>query len=327
MKIAVYQTIIGTGGGNDQVLFSLLEKLKDKDVTVFCEYHKIDLPVKIVQLLPFKLPFFGLYQNLLRIKTPKIFSKFDEIHVLTGNMIYNTTKVSMTYYNQNNFGNIITGGKYEKGFWKMYYFPYSILLKRFKKQIKKSNVKFISNSNYASKKLMQDFGISSTVQYPTLKDEFVNLDLKSGLITLSRFSPEKNLGFTLKVFDKLGGGKVYANVNFANTTYYNKLSSNSRSAFHINEERKQIIFALASAKVYFHSAVETFGISVVEAMLSGCIPIVPNNSAHLETVPFNELRYIPDSLDDALDKVNNALAGKYDYLLPDIKTHARNFIK
>ena len=62
-------------------------------------------------------------------------------------------------------------------------------------------------------------------------------------------------------------------------------------AFHPNLDRRRLEGILASARVYLHSCTEDFGISVVEGIAAGCVPIVPNNSAHPETVPFGELRY------------------------------------
>ena len=82
MKIAVYQTIIGGGGGTDRVLFTLLDKLKNDNVTVFCQSDLIKLNVKVIRLLPFRLPILGVYQNMLNTTTPKEFVEFDMIYVL-----------------------------------------------------------------------------------------------------------------------------------------------------------------------------------------------------------------------------------------------------
>ncbi|HSA76900.1 MAG TPA: glycosyltransferase [Nitrosarchaeum sp.] len=325
MKIAIYQTLVGGGGGNDAVLFSLLDKYKNDHVTLFCETLKIPVSCEVKELSPVHIPIFGIYQNLLRSKTPREFAKYDEIHVLTGTMVYNTTKTPMTYYNQNNFGDIIQDSKYSKGFWKIYYMPYKIMLARFKKKIIKSNVRFVSNSYYAAKKLKNDFGIDSTVAYPTIKKEYYTLDKKNKLITLSRFSQEKNMEFVLSVFDFFGGGKVYAHISYANVPYYKKITRNSKSTFHLNCERAEITESLAEAKVYFCGSVETFGIAVIEGIASGCIPIVPDNSAHPETVPFPELRYKPNSLDDAIKKIQDAIDGKFDHLLPELKNHVERF--
>ena len=54
-----------------------------------------------------------------------------------------------------------------------------------------------------------------------------------------------------------------------------------------------------------------------------CVPVVPDNSAHPETVPFGELRY--GSEEEAADKVSAALDGKYDGLLAPLRDHMQRF--
>ena len=93
--------------------------------------------------------------------------------------------------------------------------------------------------------------------------------------------------------------------------------------FHPNLDRRRLVDILASARVYLHSSTEDFGISVVEAIAAGCVPIVPNNSAHPETVPFDELRY--DGEEEAAEKVRAAAGGEYDSYLPRLQRHAENF--
>ena len=326
MKIAVYQTVIGGGGGTDKVLFTLLNKLKNDDVTVFCQSNLIKLNAKVVQLLPFRLPMLGIYQNMLNTRTPKQFADFDMIYVLSGNMVINTTKIPMKFFNSNNFG-LSSDGKYRSGLWKLYYLPYKIMINKFKKDIKKSNVEFISNSMYSASLLEKDFGVKSIVQYHTINPkEFHSINSKAGIINISRFSPEKNMDFTIRVFNSFDNCKIYANLSTTNKPYYNRITRNNASPVFLNQKRDVITDALARAKVYFHSSKETFGLAVVESIASGCIPIVPDNSAHQETVPFEELRYLPDNYDSAVIKLRNALDGKYDYLLPSLKDHLRNFI-
>lgn len=94
-------------------------------------------------------------------------------------------------------------------------------------------------------------------------------------------------------------------------------------SFHPNLGRRRLEGILASARVYLHSSTEDFGISVVEGIAAGCVPIVPNNSAHPETVPFGELRY--DTEEEAAEKVRAAAGGEYDSYLPRLQRHADGF--
>lgn len=91
---------------------------------------------------------------------------------------------------------------------------------------------------------------------------------------------------------------------------------------HRNAARRDLVGAVASAKVYLHAGMEDFGISVVEGIAAGCVPVVPNNSAHVEAVPLAELRY--DTEEEAA-KVRDAADGRYDSCLPRLHRHAERF--
>lgn len=68
---------------------------------------------------------------------------------------------------------------------------------------------------------------------------------------------------------------------------------------------------------------EHFGIGVVEAINSGCIPIVYGAYGHLETVPYPELHF--HNVAEASRILDRALAGEYDHLLPLLQQHAQKF--
>lgn len=90
-----------------------------------------------------------------------------------------------------------------------------------------------------------------------------------------------------------------------------------------NLGRAELVEAVSSSKVYLHAAYEPFGIAIVEAMAAGCVPIVPNRAATVETVPFGELRF--DTEEEAAAKVRAAADGQYDEYLPRLAGHADKF--
>jgi len=194
-------------------------------------------------------------------------------------------------------------------------------------------VKLLTNSEYNKKNLMKIFEKDCKVVFPPVKIEkfLMNFDhvKNKKVITVCRIDPTKNLNFALDVIIKT---KVkYQLVGYAITEDQIKLYQNLNNMIkgheniiltqNLTENEKENL--LASSKVYFHTAKEEFGITVVEAIASGCIPIVPNNSAHPETVPFPELRF--ENKSDAVEKLKKAIDGEYDYLRPELKKHVVQF--
>ncbi|MDE1727486.1 MAG: glycosyltransferase, partial [Thaumarchaeota archaeon] len=180
------------------------------------------------------------------------------------------------------------------------------------------------------------FNKTSIVIYPPIKinsEHYINKENK--VITVSRFSPNKKLDFAFDVMKNLPyDWDLIASITSKSEylLYKKLLGENKQYAkknIYLNIDSKSIESILSQYKVYFHASPETFGLSVVEAISNGCIPIVPNNSAHLETVPFTELRF--NSKSEAIRLINDAMNGKFDYLQQSlienlIKFSEKNFI-
>jgi glycosyltransferase involved in cell wall biosynthesis len=157
-------------------------------------------------------------------------------------------------------------------------------------------------------------------------DEFIKPENKENkIITVSRFSEEKNLEFALKVlssidvnYNLIGNTKTKANV-LHYEHLLKKINTNPKIKILRNISRDEIIRNYKTAKVYFHASPETFGITIIESIAAGCIPIVPDNSAHIETVPFSELRYIPNDFNDATDKIKRAMKGEFNHLVESLQ--------
>ncbi|MDE1817956.1 MAG: glycosyltransferase [Thaumarchaeota archaeon] len=159
---------------------------------------------------------------------------------------------------------------------------------------------------------------------------------RKNVITISKYSQEKNLEFAMDVmsginvdYNIIGNTKTKFNEVYCDnlTLKVNVKRSNSKIVLYKNIPRSNVVTQLDKAKVYFHAAPETFGITVVESIVDGCIPIVSDNSAHTEAVPFSELRYVSNDADDAQNKLKKAIAGDFDYLLENLKRLSENYNK
>ena len=145
--------------------------------------------------------------------------------------------------------------------------------------------------------------------------------------TVARFAPEKNLGAAVRIMREAGGrydivGNARGPLQLAELERVRQAASD-RMRLHANVGQAVLEDVVGGARAYLQTSEETFGIAVVEAIAAGCVPVVPDNSAHPETVPFKELRYGTES--EAVGIVRGALDGRYDHLLPGLRGHARRF--
>lgn len=334
MRIGIVQPMIGIVGGQDKALFSLLDVLKNTEHEVevlTCSKPMVHVPVKVHTRIPVKIKMFGLYQKILQFNNKYRFHEYDLIISTTGGIVHSDKPV--IYYDQNNNLNLTLSRppKYEKGIWKMYYTPYEKSLTKGVEQIKEgSNVRFITNSHYVRENLTSQIDSNIRVIYPPVKlSELRNNPSKPiDVIMVGRYSPEKRLVFAVEVLNRLVNNPVmFGNAIKSTQGYLKKLQgiANDNIEFRVNESRKSLIECLSKSKVLFHCGRETFGIAVVEGIASGCIPIVPDNSAHRETVPFDDLRYDPDDIEEARHKIVKAINGDYDHLLTGLMSHIKQF--
>ena len=145
--------------------------------------------------------------------------------------------------------------------------------------------------------------------------------------TTGRFSPEKRHESAVRVMRRAGArwdavGNARLQFQQAHLKRLRGMAGPNMH-FHVNASEEELDGVLGGAKVYLHPRPESFGIAVVEAVAAGCIPVVPDNSAHPETVPFEGLRY--GSEGQAAAAVRGALDGRFDGLLPELQGHARKF--
>ena len=117
-------------------------------------------------------------------------------------------------------------------------------------------------------------------------------------MSLGRFSPNKRQLEQIKMMADLREYELYL-IGFKNdVNYYNrcaqaitdfKLTNVHLIADASEEERNNL---LTSAAFFIHSLrEEPFGITTVQGIGAGCIPIVHNSGGQKEVVPFEELRY------------------------------------
>ncbi len=201
---------------------------------------------------------------------------------------------------------------------RLYYYPYRRFLDSYKKDVNDKLV--FANSKFTADVVRAEIGINPLVLYPPISSDFSNCieaysnrQKENIVVTVARISHEKNLNIipyianlTSKEVSFIIAGLLYSReVLNSLCNSINKLKVSEKVKIFTNVNRHRLKKILSSSKVYLHTAInEPFGISIVEAMASGCIPIVHDSGGPREFVP-KGLRY--NSMEEAAEKVEKAI--------------------
>jgi glycosyltransferase involved in cell wall biosynthesis len=189
----------------------------------------------------------------------------------------------------------------------------------------------VTNSEFSKKAIAEELGIEALVLNPPVDIEpFRNAALISNyrediVLVLSRIVPYKRIENAIAVAkilkeNNIGKGmKIIGNLyddDFLVGNYYSQLlkmikeySLEDYVSFEINVNFEKIMDTMRHAKVYLHTmSGESFGISTVEAMSAGLIPVVPDIGGHTEFVP---QKYQFDTLEKAFEIISSAFNVSY----------------
>jgi glycosyltransferase involved in cell wall biosynthesis len=166
----------------------------------------------------------------------------------------------------------------------------------------------LTNSEFSKKAILQELEIEALVLSPPVEIEpFRNKALLSDhkdniVLVLARVVPYKKIENAIAVAKILKknniakGMKIMGNLyddDFVVGDYYYTLIEMVKDydladyiSIEINVNIKKVIEVMRHSKVYLHTAPgESFGISTVQAMSAGLIPVVPDVGGHTEFVP------------------------------------------
>jgi glycosyltransferase involved in cell wall biosynthesis len=338
LTIAIIHPYFDVTGGAERTSLSLINSLITKKIhtTLYCvKPPKIEASpyLSIYSIKQKRIPMFWRLQKMMEVKELfSLISDEDILFVTSGGLTMQKSNAKKIYvYCHSSFLSEIKFLKNELyGVKKIYL---KIIQNYFKKSLeclKNKNVELIANSNYTATGIKENLGKKSLVIFPpVIINEFYKQNVKKEekIVTVSRFSIEKNLDDAVEIFNRVNYPcELIGNAKHKNQLkILEQLKSKKRTNIKIysNISKTKIKQLLKSAKVYLHTSEETFGISVVESISAGCIPIVPDNSAHKETVPFEVLRYKDN--EDAIKKINDAMDGKFDGLLSSLSSHIKKF--
>lgn len=177
------------------------------------------------------------------------------------------------------------------------------------------------NSSYTGRYVKRIWDTDPIVVYPPVDLESFNSkrEKKNLVVSVGRFSAEKRFEDALRA---LALCETSAPLVFVGT-----LSASGRPYFHslkklaeelgvadrvyfiVNASFNQLITILAEAKIYVHCMKhEHFGISVAEAMASGCVPIVPKSGGCWEDIVLEgKYGFGWDSINELSERIDDLL--------------------
>jgi glycosyltransferase involved in cell wall biosynthesis len=192
------------------------------------------------------------------------------------------------------------------------------------------NSTVLTNSEHSRKAIYKTFKIDSTVLSPPVDvDLFRKAVLFSSMnqrddtiLVISRFHPSKKVENAIRLAELLkqkGIGrsmKIVGNLSPHMIGYYSYLRQMVQDqdlldyvTFHVNVSFNKLLSLMSKSKVYFHPLPgEPFGISTVEAMSAGLIPVVPDLGGHTEFVP---LRYQFCNFTEAMESIAVAMDASF----------------
>lgn len=324
MNIAIYHPNMHLMGGGETVCLTLAEDLSKKNnvdvfVTTKVDVKKYEeffgLNLKKIKFIKFgkqisNLPSFETFKQSMYIKSAiKIFEKnyYDLIIDTSSNGIFYKPLESKTlcYVHFPNFTTKKRGIKY--------------VLNKFlidKKHLYNYD-SIICNSEFTKKHVKKFTNKKISVIYPPVKTK-IKIAKKEAIITsIGRYSQEKKHEIMIKAFIEIEKelpkyslhivGAYDKKRDGAYIDYLRLIAEGHRIVFHKNMNHKDVLSHLSRSQIYWHSRgfgetnpieYENFGITTVEAMAAGCIPIVINLGAQPEIVKNGKNGYCWNTVDE-----------------------------
>jgi len=171
--------------------------------------------------------------------------------------------------------------------WKAYYWPAMLF---YRNRIRDIDC-LLSTSNFTQGYVMNKWGRESTTLYPPCPiDLYKNANTQRDdlVITVGRLVPEKRMGLFLDLAQRLPKVEfaIIGSVAPDRESYFRRLQDTAPiNVSFLMTPLRRLRDVLARAKIYVHCARnEHFGISIVEAMAAGCVPVVHDSGGPREIV-------------------------------------------
>jgi glycosyltransferase involved in cell wall biosynthesis len=282
---------------------------------------------RIKSLLPFKLNYFGVYQRLLTMLSSMDFNDSDVVINTHGDALPYRIPGNVPYLLYLYFPTFLmnsTGGygsnKYRRSFfWRAYFKPYSMITHYLAMRATTRSNLILTISRFSREAIRGAFpDVQPYILYPPVDIERFSPAYSQPInarevkvLVVSRFSPEKRIENAIKIAHLLEGKikfQIIGSLAPANRAYFKGLQQmielyglNQTVNLTPNASNQQLIDSMSKSIVYLHTMIgEHFGVSIVEAMAAGLVPIVPSYGGCSEIVPIDYQYY---TLEQAADHI------------------------
>lgn len=337
MKVAIYHRKLETLGGGERVALTIASELIDKNhsVTIYSttdyeksfyeEFYGIDLSKVFIKRLPIYTPnnsIVSYIQYYLHYIIPIYLSD------CTYDFIIDTSSNGFQLIKKNH-SKIICYIHYprlrfpEKVAWKLFISP----LRKYLGYSYDSYAKVLCNSNFTKEEVKKFTKNDIEVIYPPVVIyKNPHPPQKEQLIcTVGRIAPEKNFEVMIESFRKIHDyypewkfAIVGSHKDFKYLQKIQKLGRNLPIEYYYSVTNEDVDQIYGRASIYWHakgynvsdsSLFEHFGISTVEAMSHGCIPVVINKGGQCEIVDHGCNGYRWDKPEELIQFTSYVISG------------------
>jgi len=343
MKVAILHNTLNIVGGGERLCLVTVEALKERGHQVALgtvdrtdwsrvarSFGKVTRPDEEMFVLFRRFPHFAIYQRMLTLL--HAFRKYrwaDVIFNTHGDMLpFNfPAKRLVTYVHFPTFTIQRYFSKYQRGFWRLYFEPYRMLQSFFIKGL--SNSVVLTNSRFSASVIKENMGCEAEIVYPPVDvDNFYSGRKRNQIVSVGRYTPEKNYETLIRAMEKVEGanciivggrsGKVSGPYIAKLKGLIHNLKLEDRVTLLVGIPFRQLKQVLATSEIYVHPMIyEHFGISVVEAMASGCVPITHRSGGpYTDIVDHDKYGFSFEDVEDLAEKINlilhnDGLRGEY----------------
>nr|MCG2907517.1 glycosyltransferase [Sulfolobales archaeon] len=208
--------------------------------------------------------------------------------------------------------------------------PQYSVRKRFIEEIRRRGSLVLVNSSWTQAEAKYFWNLDAKILYPPVHTEkfrkIDNTNRSDVVLTISRFSRDRGLDNVLNVAKELKKIKFVIAGYLQDPKYFielkTKKSENVELYFNVSEETK--LRLLSVSKVYFNPTpyIEGFGISVVEGMSAGLIPVTRNKGGVIDYVP---KEYMFNEINEAVSKIDYGIKNWNFYSMRMMKELADRF--